>query len=279
MTDRDTVVIDPAQRRSSFIDLIEGAQHRLCLSMFRCTDFKIMDKLAEACTRGVRLELLLTQRAKGWEKKIRDLGLYLESMGAKVHRFGVPGVKYHAKYLLADDNRAIVTSLNLTPKCFDRTVDFLVITQNPAITSSLQQLFDHDVNSPGAPLPDGLSNRLVIGPDTARSQFLEMLRSARSSIRIVDHKICDAEMMALLATRESEGVQIEIYGKQAIPGLRSHGKMMLIDDRIAVIGSISLSPRSLKGRRELAVLIDDGDSIAQLTAFLEGARTKAPCEA
>ena len=34
-----------------------------------------------------------------------------------------PVVKYHAKYLVADDGPAVVASLNLTRKCFERTCD------------------------------------------------------------------------------------------------------------------------------------------------------------
>ena len=46
-------------------------------------------------------------------------------MGACVNGYGIAGVKYHAKYLVADGRRAIVTSLNLTAKCFETTAEFV----------------------------------------------------------------------------------------------------------------------------------------------------------
>ena len=99
--------------------------------MFRCTDFKIMDALGEALSRGVAVELLLTQRAKGWEKKIRELGQYLESMGAHVQRYREPSIKYHAKYMVVDGSRALVTSMNLMKRHFEKTSDYVLGHRRP----------------------------------------------------------------------------------------------------------------------------------------------------
>jgi phosphatidylserine/phosphatidylglycerophosphate/cardiolipin synthase-like enzyme len=268
---RDRVVIDPAERRDAFLRLIEAARERIALSMFRCTDFRIMDALAEALGRGVRVDLLLTQQAKGWEKKIRALGLYLESMGASVHRYAVAGVKYHAKYLVAD-NKAIVASLNLTAKCFESTADFLLVTEHPPIVSSLLRLFEHDFSKPGEPLPWGLSPRLIIGPDNARSRYMKLIQGVYERIQIVDHKIKDADMLALLATQEVNGRRVEVYSEDSLAPLKSHGKMMIVDGRIAVLGSISLMPGSLDTGRELAIITEDKECCARLSEFLQGAR-------
>ena len=267
----DRVVIEPAERRAAFLQLIQDARERIALSMFRCTDFRVMDGLAEALARGVRVDLLLTQRAKGWEKKIRDLGLYLESMGAAVHRYAVPGVKYHAKYLVAD-GKAIVTSLNLTSKCFATSADFLLVTEDRDVISSLLRLFDHDVSSPGVPLPEALSDRLLVGPHNARARFSRLIQNVSERVQIVDHRIKDADMLALLATQEVNGRRVEIFGEGSMAPLRSHGKMMILDGKTAVIGSISLSPSSLDSGRELAIVTHDAECCSRLTAFLNGAR-------
>ncbi len=49
--------------------------------------------------------------------------------------------------------------------------------------------------------------------------------------------------------------------------LRAHGKLLLIDDRAALIGSLALSPASLDRRRELAVVVRDPRLVAALGAF------------
>jgi phosphatidylserine/phosphatidylglycerophosphate/cardiolipin synthase-like enzyme len=264
----DRLVFAVEQRRAAFLEAIRSARSCLRLSMFRCNDFHVMDALGEALGRGVSVELLLTRRAKGWEKKIRNIGLYLESMGTRVNRYALKGVKYHAKYLVVDSRSALVASLNLTRKSFDRTADFLLATEDDETVGSLCRLFEHDANSPASPLPDNLSARLIIGPDNARDRFRDLIGSARQSLQIIDHRISDPEMLALLERKRAEGVTIEVFGKGALASHKSHGKAMVIDGAVAVVGSISLSTPSLGSRREVSIVIDDEECVAQLRGFL-----------
>ena len=78
------------------------------------------------------------------------------------------------------------------------------------------------------------------------------------------------------ARGQAAGVTVTVYGHGAIDGLKSHGKMMLIDGQRAAIGSISLSPPSLGKRRELALLVDEPESVAQFASFLERLGRGAP---
>jgi phosphatidylserine/phosphatidylglycerophosphate/cardiolipin synthase-like enzyme len=136
-------------------------------------------------------------------------------------------------------------------------------------------LFERDVESPGAALPAGLTDRLIIGPDTARARFRELILSARRSIRLVDHRVTDPDMLELLRSREAQGLKVKVYGQGALQGLRSHGKVMLIDDGKAVLGSMSLSPPSLGARREVAVITEDPGCVEQVRQCLKKGRASA----
>src|SRR5205085_3236693 len=125
--------------------------------------------------RKVRVRALFTQRAKNWDKRLLDLELFLGSMGAEVHRYAGARSKYHAKYIVADEGPALVASLNLTRKCFDKTCDFIVVTCEPGIVSGLIRLFENDCGDPDSPLPPDLTDDLIVGPELARTRFLEML--------------------------------------------------------------------------------------------------------
>ena len=52
-------------------------------------------------------------------------------------------------------------------------------------------------------------------------------------------------------------------------GLLAHGRMILVDRRIAVIGSFHLSPPSLDWRREVALVIDDPPILTELYDYFE----------
>jgi cardiolipin synthase len=266
---RELVILSPSERRDTLLHVIRRAKRRLTFSLFRCDDKKVLNELAEAHERGVRVEALVTPSAKGWDKRLRDLRELLSNLGAEVHRYEGHGAKYHAKYLVADDSTAVVASLNFTQKCFSQTCDFLLVSDDPRLIGSLRRLFEADCRPPGSPFPRNLSERLIVGPENARHRIAQLIRHAKRRIRIMDHRMADEEMFRLLRDRRRAGVTVEILKDREIGGLRSHGKMLLIDDGIAVLGSISLSGPSLDDRREVAVVVREPEAVARLTRLFE----------
>src|SRR5215218_3749844 len=120
----DRIFVEPAERRQAMLDVISNAKQRIVLSLFRCNDVGVLSALAAALDRGVKVEAILTKRAKGGKRRLRRLWATLEAMGVVVHRYGNEAV-YHAKYLVADGQTALVTTLNPTTKCFTRTWDMV----------------------------------------------------------------------------------------------------------------------------------------------------------
>jgi cardiolipin synthase A/B len=272
----DRAVFRPADRKPAVLGVIRGARRRLALSMFRCDDFDVLDALAAALGRGVRVDVLLTGRARRWRTRLGHLWQVLESMGATLHRFGDPVVKYHAKYLIADDDQAVVTSLNLTRECFTETVDFVVVTRDRTVVGSLTRLFDADCRDAELAARRLLSPRLIVGPQGARERFTALLRGARRRIALVDHKLTDPAMLELLRDRERAGIRLTVLGRSHRPGLRPHGKLLIVDDRVAVVGSLALSALSLDFRREVALVVRDRACVAQLVGVFQQLEQEPP---
>src|SRR5262245_61626439 len=80
----DRLILTPAARRDAIIQLMRSAQNTMALSMFRCDDFMIVDEVAAAVHRGVKVRILITQRARGWRQKLKELTALLLSLGADV---------------------------------------------------------------------------------------------------------------------------------------------------------------------------------------------------
>ncbi|MBF8299652.1 MAG: phospholipase D/Transphosphatidylase [Acidobacteria bacterium] len=268
----DRVITAPAERRAAVLNTIRQARHRLTLSLFRCTDNEIVLEIARAVDRGVRVDVLVTSRSKG-RKKLRRLWAALETTGAAIHPYADPVVKYHAKYLVADDGPAVVASLNFTRKCFRSTIDALVITHDPAVVDGLRRLQDADRE--GVPIPTNLPERLIIGPELARRQLTALIQGARSSIRLIDVKLSDPVLVKLLEARRREGLTVDLHAARRLNGLRSHGKLMLIDNRIAMIGSLALAALSLDFRREVALVVQDPTAVAVVARLFDSV---AACE-
>ncbi len=272
----DRIITTPADRRSSIIEVIRGARRSIGLSLFRCNDKDVFAEIGRAVDRGVAVEVLVTSRAKGGKKKLKKLWAALEATGASVHPYTDPVVKYHAKYLIADDGPAVVTSLNLTRKCFNRTCDAIVITYDPAVVTGLRDLMAADRES--RPIPDTVPSRLIVGPERARRQITALLEEARVSIRLIDAKLTDPGLVSLLNARREAGVAVDVYGARRYADLRSHAKIMLIDGRIAVVGSLALAALSLDFRREVAVVVDEPAAIADIEDVFRFVATAAAKE-
>lgn len=261
----DRVLLSPADRRAAVIELIRGARTRLSLSLFRCNDKEIFRELTAAVERGVDVEVLVTSRAKGGKKKLRKLWQRLEATGATVYAYNDPVVKYHAKYAVADDGPALVASLNLTRKCFAKTCDAVVLTYDPEVVHGLLQLTATDRD--GIAPPATLSSRLILGPETARRQFTELIRGARSSILMIDPKLSDPDLMALLDQRRAEGLHVHVHQDCRVGPFKAHGKIMLIDGTHAVVGSLALTTLSIDFRREVAIQVTEPSAISDIQSL------------
>lgn len=272
---KEQLVLDPAQRKAALLDLIGSARRRLVLSLFRCDDFTILDALATALERGCQVEAVLTKRAKGGKKRLKKLWGALEEMGAVVTRYADPVVKYHAKYLVADGATAMITTLNPTRKCFTRTWDAVLVTEDPSVVKGLLTLFRAD--AAGKPLPPRrpISRRLIVGPERSRAEIRGLIAGAKHSIRILDHKLSDPDLVALLRERREEGVTVSVLGKQPIRGFEPHGKMLIVDESRAVLGSTALSTLSLDFRREVSIVIHDPPLVKQLNMSYQQLSLKA----
>lgn len=267
----DQIVIAAAERQPTVLRVIAAAERRLRLSMFRCDAPDVMRALERAAQRGVSVEVLITQRARKWKRRLTVLRKQLETIGATVHLYGDPVVKYHAKYILADEAAALVGSMNLTRRCFSKTCDFLLETRDPAIVARLDALFEADRAAPGEAARPQLddADRVIVGPDRARDRFAALLQRAERRIRLIDHKLKDPAMIALLRARQEQGIDVEVRGRGALGDLKPHGKLLIIDDVEAVVGSIALSSKSLAFRREVAVAIREPRLVAGLAEFFD----------
>jgi cardiolipin synthase len=266
---RDTVVIEPAERRTAVLRLIRGARRRLALTIFRCNDADVLDAVGAAVERGVEVDVLLTRRARGWRRRLDRLRWRLEQMGARVTRHGAREAKHHAKYAVADRGPLLVASYNLTRKCFSRTCDFGVLTWDPRTVADAWRLFNADLARRRLPAQASRSSRLVIAPEAAAPAVQALLGDARRHIRILDHKLDDPHVQRLLEQKARDGVRVEHLAGRVVGRHDAHGKMTIVDGRVALVGSLALSPSSLGVHRELSLLVHDPAAVRRLEAFFD----------
>lgn len=266
---RDRVVIEPAERRAAVLRVIRGAKRRLALTVFRCNDAEVLDAVGAAVRRGVEVDVLLTRRARGWRRRLDRLHQRLKAMGVRVTRHGARSTMHHAKYALADQGPLLVASFNLTRKCFSRTCDFGVLTWDPGAVTDAWRLFDADLARQPLPVAAFRNSRLVVGPEAAAPAVRSLLGEARRHIRLIDHKLDDPRMTRLLRGKARDGVRVEHLATRVVGAHDAHGKIAIIDGRVAMVGSLALSATSLELRRELSLIVHDPAAVRRLAAFFD----------
>jgi len=58
-------------------------------------------------------------------------------------------------------------------------------------------------------------------------------------------------------------VTVEVFSAKRLGALKSHGKILLVDDRTVVVGSLALAALSLDFRREVAIVVDEPTAVAE----------------
>ena len=269
---RDRIVIEPDERRAAVLRVIGAARKRLALTIFRCDDLAVLDAVAAAVERGVVVDVLLTRRARGWRRRLDRLQDQLEQMGARVTLHGARATKHHAKYAVADRGPLLVASFNLTHKCFTRTCDFGVLTWDPVAVADAWHLFEADLARRPLRGVRSRPSRLVIGPESAALAVKALLKDAKHRIRIVDHKLDDPSVKRLLQLKARAGVRVEHVATRVVGHQDAHGKVAIVDGRVALVGSLAMSATSLSLRRELSLLVHEPSAVRRLEAFLDAAR-------
>jgi phosphatidylserine/phosphatidylglycerophosphate/cardiolipin synthase-like enzyme len=273
---RERLVIAPHLRRRTILAAIRSAHTHLALSIFRCDDLAVLNALAAAARRGVHVQALMTARARAAGPQLNALHAWLAGHGIDVRRYG-GGMKYHAKFLVADGQLAVVTTLNYTARCLTRTCDFTLVSRDATVVSALAELFAADWALRLATFTPAQQDRLIVGPDHGpRERFAALVGEARWRLRIFDAKLSDPQIVARLGDRQRAGVAIETASRRDVRPLRRHGKLLVVDDAAAVIGSLSLSARALEHRRELAIVMREPRLVAELNAFWQAHAVPGP---
>jgi cardiolipin synthase A/B len=127
---------------AQFIDM---AQHRLDIQHPKYVDAVILDRIAAAADRGVKVQVLCGGKHGISEWDILDTFSSLRTLrriGVKVHK--QKNLRVHAKLLIVDDARALVGSMNIDRSAFDARRELGITITDPAVVSRLKGVFVTD---------------------------------------------------------------------------------------------------------------------------------------
>ncbi|GAB7068337.1 hypothetical protein JCM12141A_26260 [Mycolicibacterium hodleri] len=124
---------------------IDTATQRIDVQHPKFVDAVILDHLAAAVERGVRVHVLCGGRHGISEGDVLDTFASLRTLrrfGAKVHK--QKNLRVHAKLMIVDDERALVGSMNIDRSAFDLRRELGITVTEPAVVARLKETFEHD---------------------------------------------------------------------------------------------------------------------------------------
>jgi phosphatidylserine/phosphatidylglycerophosphate/cardiolipin synthase-like enzyme len=130
------------ERISRFID---NAKHRIIVENERYQDAIIIERLVRAKTRGVTVHVLAKPpHTLKHDKLIEGVGglRIMDDVGIKVRK--LHHLKLHGKMFLADDNAAIVGSINLAPGSLDGRRELAIEVRDEDVVDRLHAVAMHD---------------------------------------------------------------------------------------------------------------------------------------
>jgi phosphatidylserine/phosphatidylglycerophosphate/cardiolipin synthase-like enzyme len=135
----------PNNGRQRIADFIDSARETLWLQNERYQDMVIIERLVRAAKRGVRVRIMSRALHKLKRKKLFEgvTGLRIvHDVGAKVRM--LKKLKLHGKIMVADDERAIIGSINLSPGSFDDRRELAIETADEDVVGRLVEVVNHD---------------------------------------------------------------------------------------------------------------------------------------
>jgi phosphatidylserine/phosphatidylglycerophosphate/cardiolipin synthase-like enzyme len=270
-----SLIIQPGDSFFPIVAAIDSATTNINMTIFRMDDPVVRDAMIRAVGRGVKVNALIAPQSKGWGKRNRRLAEDLTAIGVETRtpRTAKQRIKiFHYKTMTIDDAQALIFTFNPTQKNLHYARDFGVAIRDSVIVAELNRLFEADWEGSSFK-PRDLP--LVISPYNSRTKLAQLLSSAQRTIRIMDAKLKDPELIGVLLMKAADGCDVRVlsgsdyyhevtanFHIRKLVRYKLHAKCVSIDGQRFFVGSMNLRRVSLDQRRDVGITIAD-DAMAR----------------
>ena len=288
-----SAIVLPDAGVAPIVALLQSAQASLRLKMVELDAPELIDALAAAARRGVRIRALFNKPGRGGVSGNAAARAALAAAGAEVadapHKLSL----VHEKSLVVDDERALVMSGDWSTTGLAEARDYALLSTHRHEVDEIAACFDADWAHQGFK-PHGHGRlRLMWGPLNARQRAADFIDAARHTLLVQNARYQDPVIIERLVRARRRGVVLQLMAHavhrmeakeiasdvgglrmlddlgvqvRRLKLLRLHGNLLLADGARALLGSLNFSPASLDRRRELAIETDDAAAIKVLQA-------------
>ena len=273
-----SLIVFPDDTAKAIIEPINAAKHSLNIRMFLFTDPTLLSTVIAAQKRGVNVRVMLNPARRNGQSENNVARKKLSAGGVKVRDSSSAFALTHQKSMVIDHKLGFVESLNWEPRDLTETRDYAVVTKKQIEIDEMVKCFDADWAHKAFQADP--KSKLIWCPNNGRERIAAFIDSAKKTLWIQNERYQDTVIIERLVRAVNRGVKVHIMARPAhkmksnklvegVGGLRImddvgakihtlrhmklHGKMLLADEKRAIVGSINLTPGSFDARRELAI--------------------------
>jgi len=288
------LIVLPDDTGKPIVDAIDGATKSLNIRMFLFTEPTLIDAVIAARKRGVNVRVMLNPARRSGESENEEARKLLTDAGVEVRDSNPAFALTHQKSMVIDDRIGFVESLNWEPRDLTKTRDYAIVTTKAHEVAEMVACFDADWEH--ADFEPAQHSNLIWCPNNGRRRLAEFIDSTRHSLWLQNERYQDQVIIERLVRAVTRGVKVHVLAKpphslkpeklvEGVGGLRIlqdvgarvhtlkhlklHAKILLADDKRAVVGSINIAPGSFDDRRELAIETDAPGAVQRLKKTVE----------
>ncbi len=296
------MVATPDNQHDMIIKTLLNAKKSIFMSMYHLTDPAVIQALIDVRARGLSVQVLLDSSSLQ-NPKYKTIFDQLAAKQVVVTATSSQFAITHSKAFVVDEKVAFVSSMNLVGH-FQEMRDFGIFTMDADIIREILVVFKADVENAknNTMITPALSNpNLVWSPVNAEQKLADLIDSARSNINLVVENLGQTTVIKDALTRAlSRKVTVRVivpkcdlnpnpyYNFPALYDLATagaqsrvtaepstattpymHAKAIIIDHKIAFVGSQNFSFTSLTKARELGIIFANQQAIKNLETYFE----------
>ena len=288
------LLVMPDDGGAAVVDLIDQAREQLLLKQFKLQSEAVEQALLRAHQRGVSVRVMLNPHTSGGDRWNDEAYALLQGWGIAVAWTSEAFPVTHEKSMVIDGHAALIATFNFADKYFTETRDYGVISHDSQVIDEVIAGFEADWERRF--FEPRLDVGLVWSSFHSRGQMARVIDSAATSLWIQHPKFVDAVILERIVAARERGVKVRVLcgGKHGISDwdifdtfsslrmmerfgvkirrqkqFKLHAKLILVDGKAAMTGSMNIDRSAFDVRRELGIEIDCPTVIRRLTEIFE----------
>lgn len=285
------LIVEPDDGLGPVREFIASAQSSLLIKQFTFTEPSLVAATIDRFKAGVDVRVMLNAKRSGGDRANDETYEELRAAGVDVQWSSPKFYVTHEKSIVVDGKAAMVATYNLMIKYFTLTRDYGIITYDPDHIKQIIDVFNADWEHLDFTPADDAG--LLWSNSNSRFQMARFIDRANKTLLVQHPKFVDAVILDRLADAAHRGVKVKVLcgGKHGISdwdildtfsslrtlrrfgvkvrkqkNLRVHAKLLVVDGREALVGSMNIDRSAFDLRRELGVIIDEPEIVDRLRA-------------